>query len=94
MHIDQICDICLRMSITGCVVHGQGGVTLKDTRPKRILNRKISFAHNLLLSCITVLKFCTEHGSITAVLCANFQNDLTTEVNAMNEISRDFSFFF
>ena len=29
--------------------------------------------------CEIVLKFCTEHDSDTAVLCAKFQNDLTTE---------------
>ena len=33
---------------------------------------EISFARNVLLICRIVLKFPTEHGSITAVLCANF----------------------
>ena len=33
-----------------------------------------------------VLKFCTEHGSNTAVPCAKFQNDFTAEDN-----SRDLS---
>ena len=32
-----------------------------------------------------ILKFCTEHGSITAVLCANFQNDFTTKMDVMDE---------
>ena len=35
---------------------------------------------DLLPSCQIILKFCTEHGSITAMLCANFKNDLTTEM--------------
>ena len=37
-----------------------------------------------------VMKFCTEHGSITAVLCAKLQNDLTLLwILETNEISRD-----
>ena len=43
-------------------------------------SHEISFAHNLFLSCQIVLKLCTEHGSDTAVLCAKYQNDLTTEL--------------
>ena len=43
------------------------------------------FDLNLLLCCQIILKFCTEHGSITAVLCANFQNDLTTKMDVMDE---------
>ena len=31
------------------------------------------------------LKFCTEHGSISVVLWATFQNDFTTEMDVMNE---------
>ena len=49
--------------------------------------REISFGHNLLLSCTVVLKFCTEHGSVTAVLCAKYQNDLTIEMDVLNERS-------
>ena len=41
--------------------------------------REILFTHNLLLSYQIILKFCTKHGSITAVLCAKLQNDLTNE---------------
>ena len=36
-------------------------------------------------------KFCTEHGSIAAVLCAKFQNDRTILGKAMGE--RDFTRF-
>ena len=38
-------------------------------------SREISFAHNFRFNCPIVLKFCTEHGSDTAVPCAKFQND-------------------
>ena len=51
----------------------------------KIKSREISFAHNLLISCQIALKICTGHGSITAVLCANFQNNLTTEMNETDE---------
>ena len=30
-----------------------------------------------------ILKFCTEHGSVTAMLCAKFQNDLTIGINVV-----------
>ena len=46
--------------------------------------RKMSLIHNICYSCLIVLKFCTEHGSITAVLCAKFQNHWTTDKNAMD----------
>ena len=53
------------------------------------ISRKISFAHHLFLSYLIALKFCTEHGSFTAVLCPKFQNDLATKTNLMDE--RDFA---
>ena len=49
-----------------------------------IWSREILSTYDLLLSQI-VLKFCTEHGSITAVLCANFQNDLTNGMDVLDE---------
>ena len=53
-------------------------------------SREISFTHNFLFSCQIILKFCTERDS--TVLCANFQNDLTTELMFWkNNISRDLS---
>ena len=36
---------------------------------------EISFGDNIHHSWWIVLKFCTEHGSVTAVLCAKFQKD-------------------
>ena len=57
---------------------------LSETHLK-LKSRKISFGHNLLRCCQTVLKFCTEHcdDSTTAVLCAIFHNDLTTETQVV-----------
>ena len=43
------------------------------------------FHHNYFFGTWIILKFCTEHGSITAVLCAKFQNDFTKEINVMKE---------
>ena len=44
------------------------------------------YAHILSLNCQIILKLCTEHGSITAVLCANCWNDLTTEMDVLDEL--------
>ena len=41
------------------------------------------FANNLFLSFI--LKFCTEHDSITAMFCVKFHNDLTNNMDAMDK---------
>ena len=35
---------------------------------------QISFAHNSFVNCPIVVKFCTEHGSDTAMLWAKFRN--------------------
>ena len=42
-------------------------------------SRKTSFTHNLITRYSVVLKFCTEHGSTTAMLYAKVRNDCTTE---------------
>ena len=52
---------------------------------------EISFAHNSCFSWPIALKFCTAHGSITAVLRAKFQTDWTIETDVMDE--RDFKRF-
>ena len=36
----------------------------------KLKSREIAFLHNISFSCPIVLKFCTEHGSDTAMLCA------------------------
>ena len=56
----------------------------------RLKSREISFAHNSCSRSPLALKFCTEHGSIIAVLCAKFQIDWTIETDVVDE--RDLSF--
>ena len=41
----------------------------------KLKSLEIWFVHAIHISCPIILTFCTEHGSITAVLCENFQND-------------------
>ena len=57
----------------------------------QLKSREISLVHNIGVICPIVLQFCTEHGSYTAVLCAKFQNDRTTEECVM--CKRDFARF-
>ena len=56
-----------------------------------VKSSEISFAHNLLLSCEIVLTLCTEHDCVSVVLCANFGNDFTTEIDVLDE--RNFTRF-
>ena len=58
-----------------------------------VVNTKtqISFVHNIRFNCPIGLKFCTEHGSNTAVLCATFQSDRWTGAWVMGK--RDFASF-
>ena len=72
-----------------CWGYCPGGLCNADRMP--VWNsREISFAQNSLLSHLIVLKFCTEHGSITAMLCVRFQNDRTIEADVWTiEISQD-----
>ena len=51
----------------------------------KLKSHKISFAYNIHLNNPIVLNFCTEHGSITAMLCAKFHNNWTTEIDIMDE---------
>ena len=48
-------------------------------------SREISSAHNLLVGYQIDLKFCTEQGSITVVLCANCQSDLKIEMDVRDK---------
>ena len=52
---------------------------------------EISFAHNLFINYLIVLKPCTKHDSDTALFCARFRNNWTTETNVMDE--QDFTRF-
>ena len=45
----------------------------------------ILFSHHSFISCQIVFKFCTKHGSDTAMLCAKFQNKLKSKIDVMNE---------
>ena len=40
----------------------------------KLKSREISFVQNIHFNCQMVLKLCIEHGTDTAVLCANFEN--------------------
>ena len=53
--------------------------------------RKDAFVHRNLISCPIVLKFCTEHGSTTAVPGAKSQSDWTIRADFMGE--RNFARF-
>ena len=57
----------------------------------KLKSRKISFVQIIHFICQIVLKASTEHGSDTAVLCANFQCDLTSEHGV--PVQRDFARF-
>ena len=48
-------------------------IVYNDEINLKLKSHDISFAHNWSPSCPIILKFCTEHGSDTAVLSAKFQ---------------------
>ena len=58
-----------------------GHCAIKDIHLNLILNSNLLKYSSTITSfiCPIVLKFCTEHSSITAMLCAKFWNDQTTE---------------
>ena len=58
------------------IITYRGSCAIKDIHPKRIWNQ-------------IIMKYFTEHGSITAVLCAKFQNNWTAEMDIKDE--RDFA---
>ena len=68
-------------------------VALEEIHTNLLSNLNPLFVHSYLLNYSIVLKLCTEHGSITAVLCAKFPNDWTTEIIALDErVSARFEF--
>ena len=71
------------------ICHKELGVLCNMRHPSKTRlgpkSREVSFAHNLSLNYPLVLKFCTEHGSRTAVLCSKFQNNRTTDTHDMDE---------
>ena len=52
---------------------------LYKTQNSKTQSGEISFVYDIHFSRQIVLKIRTEHGIDTAVLCAKFQNDLTTD---------------
>ena len=46
---------------------------------------KISSPLYSYCNCLIILKFYTEHGSDTAMLCVKFQNNLTSEIDTVDE---------
>ena len=56
--------------------------------PLKPKSHKNSFSDNICRSCPVILKFCTEHGRDTAVLCAKFQDNWIIKMDVMGE--RDF----
>ena len=71
--------------IKAVLTRGCCHIAYPSKRHLKLKSCKISFPHNLLLSCQIVFKFCTEHGSITAVLCTKFKNNSTNNMGAMRE---------
>ena len=48
-------------------------------------SRKSSFGQNILFSWEVLRDFCTGHGSMTVVLCAKFQKDMSNTKGAVNK---------
>ena len=69
-----------------------GRCIIQDIRPKLILKSnlvksRLPINHLLVIHHYPIVsKFWTEHSSATAVLCAKFQNDWTTETDIKVEI--------
>ena len=51
----------------------------------KLKTHKIMFIYIIYFSCQIVLQFCTGHSSDTAVPCAKLQNNLTAEIDNINE---------
>ena len=73
---------------------GSGGYNNIDDPSEnhfKLKSRKVSFFYNIHCTPRIFLKFCTEHGSDTAVLCAKFQKNPSNRKESMGK--RDFSRF-
>ena len=64
-----------------------------DLRPKLILNSN-HVKYSAYIIHRSVVKFCTEHGTITATLCANFQNDSAANVVVGDLVRSEFKISF
>ena len=67
----------------------QGTITTDNPYDVRfqLKSHKISFTHNSHCNQQILLEFCTEHDSHTAVLCAKFQNDSSTEKKSCRQMT-------
>ena len=54
----------------------------------------MSNANNSLFIYLIILKFCTEHGSDTAMLCAKFQNNFTSELGCVTSVPMPYIYLF
>ena len=61
---------------------GSSGVS--QCKIRNLFFAKISFAHNLFYSHPIILKFRTEHGIVTAMLCAKCEKDWMTDLDVMD----------
>ena len=65
----------------------QGVITISEIHRKlsstQILQHYVN--HNIYFCCCIILKLCTHHSSVTAVLCTKFQNDATKEKVAVGK---------
>ena len=76
------CDFTLAHSYrakAGNIIEIPSGINLK------LKSRKTSFGHNIHYNLWILLKFCTEHGSNTAALCAKFQKYSPMKQGAMDK---------
>ena len=76
------------------IVYSQATARVNIHQTRNPFETQISpdlFFLNILVSCQIVLKSCTEHGSITAVICAKYQNDSTSKKYVVDK--RDFEKF-
>ena len=62
------------------------GISVRSA--SELKSRENSFAHYTFFNYPIVLKFCTEHGSVTAVLCATFRNEWITETDVIRGCAR------
>ena len=81
---------CIVMDWNSNSSNNMEAVVISETHLK-LKSREISLGHNLLFMCQIVLKFRTYHCSFVAGFCTNYQNDLTTETDVLDE--RDFARF-
>ena len=72
----RICAIAFRLLVSHLALPGAlCNIGYPSEIYLKLKSREISVAHISCFSWPIILKFCTEHGSITAVICAKLQAD-------------------